>query len=330
MTYNEFKTAAYRYRYEAAIETEYERISYGELIERVNALYNSFCQMGVVGKTVAVLTGNCPETVYAILATLKAGCRCVLCRVSGPSESLFQKLVAYRPSVAVVHACHFERTVGLLEKSGCSCAVIAERAEVNRELLPSVHLLSDLLEINDYNAASLPASEGSVVLANDGVRFDSGNAITSLGKRDGVYIGLPLYCGAGFDSLFTALMSGHKCVFCHVPSASLFKKKSVRLALVYKDSPVFDTDALFYQNDNTLCINGEFVYPEECENIISAEIGYPVFLSYDGKKLKITVKLYENDDISAVSTSPLTRAVAKSAAKVLYGVACPKSVVFKK
>lgn len=330
MTYNEFKTAAYRYRYEAAIETEDERISYGELLERVNALYNSFCQMGAPGKTVAVLTGNCPETVYAILACLKAGCRCVLCRVSGPKSALSQKLAVYRPSVAVIHACNFVHSADILAKSGCNCAVFVGRAEADMSLLPSVHFMTDLLEINDYSSMIAPQSEGSVVLANDGVHFDTKDAISSLGRRDGVFVGLPLYCGAGYDSLVFSLLSGHKCVLSAAPTKQFFKKKNVKLALVYKGVDVFDTDALFYENDNTFCINGEFVYPEECKNLISEAIGYPVFPEYDGKKLKITVKLFENDDIDAVSKSPLARAVAREAGDVLYGVPCPKTVVFKK
>ena len=286
--------------------------------------------MGVVDKTVAVLTGNCPQTVYAILACLKAGCRCVLCRVSGPKSALSQKLAVYRPSVAVVHACNFSHTADVLLKVGCSRAVITERADVDKELLPSVHFLADLLEINDYNATAASQSEGNTVLANDGERFDTRSAIEGLQRRDGVYIGLPLYCGAGFDSLFYSLLTGHKCVFCDKPSAQFFKKKNVKLALVYKDAPHFDVNALVYENNNTFCINCEFVYPEECQKLISEAIGYPVLCDYDGKKLKITVKLFKDDDLDAVRSSPLTRAVAKCASDVLYGVPCPKSVVFKK
>ncbi len=330
MTYNEFKTAAYKYRYETAIENEYVRISYGELLGRVNALYNSLCQMGVSGKTVAVLTGNCPETVYAIFACLKAGCRCVLCRVSGPKSALLQKLEVYRPSVAVLHTCHFNHSVDALKKVGCNCAIVTEQGEVDDTLLPSVYFLNDLLQINDYNASTATQTDGSIVLANDGAHFDTKDAIDALDKREGVYIGLPLYCGAGFDSLIFALLSGHKCVFCHTPSKQLFKKKNVRLSLAYSGTPTFDCNTLFYENNNTFCINGEFVYKEECENIISMAIGYPVFLDFDGNKLKITVKLFENDDIGAVAGSPLARAVANCAADVLYGAACPKSVVFKK
>lgn len=330
MTYHDFKAAAYRYKYETAIETEYARVSYGELLNRVNALYNSFCQMGAAGKTVAVLTGNCPETVYAILASIKAGCRCVLCRVSGPVSRLLQKLSVYHPSVAVVHGCHFAHTAPVLSKIGCSCAIVTENADIVKEVLPSVHFLSELLEINDYTAVTGEYGEGSVVLANDGVHFDTREAISGLARRDGVYIGLPLYCGAGFDSLFYALLSGHKCVFCQSPSAQFFRKKNVKLALIYEGAPAFDAAALFYKNDNTICINCEFVYTEECEKLISTAIGYPVTLGFDGKKIKITVTLLENSDIKSVAGSPLSHAVANVAADAFYGIGCQKSVVFKK
>ncbi len=330
MTYNEFKLAAYKYKYETAIETEYARVSYGELLKRVNALYNSFFQMGVAGKTVAVLTGNCPETVYAILACVKAGCRCVMCRVSGPTQTLLQKLSVYRPSVAVVHGCHFEHTVPVLSKIGCHSAIVTENEDIDKEALPSVHFLSELLEINDYSSVATELSEGTVVLANDGVHFDTQSAILQQGRRDGVYIGLPLYCGAGFDSLFYALLSGHKCVFCQSPSAQFFKKKNVKLALLYEGALNYDAAALFYKNDNTICINCEFIYPKECEKLISTAIGYPVALSFDGKKIKIAVTLFENSDIKSVAGSPLAYAVSNVASDVFYGIGCQKSVVFKK
>ena len=330
MTYNEFKAAAYKFKYETAIETEYSRVSYGELLKRVNALCNSFYQMGVAGKTVAVLTGNCPETVYAILACVKAGCRCVLCRVSGPVKSLLQKVSVYRPSCAVVHGCHFAHTVPVLSKIGCNCAIVAENTDIDKEVLPSVHFLSELLEINDYSTLTQDMGEGNVVLANDGVRFDTKDKIMSQGIRDGIYIGIPLYCTAGFDSLFYALMSGHKCVFNESPTAQFFKKKNVKLALVYDGAPTFDTDALFYKNGNTDCINCEFIYNEECENLISEAIGYPVNVDFDGKKIKISVTLSQNADIKSVKGSPLSYAVANAASDAFYGIACQKSVIFKK
>lgn len=330
MTYNEFKLAAYKYKYETAIETEYARVSYGELLKRVNALYNSFYQMNVAGKTVAVLTGNCPETVYAIIAGVKAGCRCVMCRVSGPSDALLQKLSVYRPSVAVVHGCHFAHATPVLSKIGCNCAIVTENTDIDREALPSVHFLSELLEINDYNSAAAQNSDGTVVLANDGVHFDTQQAILDAGRRDGIYIGLPLYCGAGFDSLFYALLSGHKCVFNEKPTAQFFKKKNVKLALVYDGAKTFDADSLFYKNNNTLCINSEFIYPQECEKLISEAIGYPVSVGFDGEKIKITVMLSDDSDIKSVAGSPLAHAVASVAADAFYGIGCQKSVVFKK
>ncbi len=330
MNFDDFKAAAYRYKYETAIETEYERVSYKELLTRVNALYNSFCQMGITGKTVAVLTGNCPQTVYAILAAVKAGCRCVLCRVSGPVDALAEKLSVYRPSVAVVHSCHYMHTVPVLRDCGCNCAVVAEQGDVDRTLLPAVHFLSELVEINDYSSLPTEQKDGIVVLANDGVHWDTKAAIESTGRRDGVYIGLPLYCGAGFDAVFSALFSGHKCVFLERPTKQIFKKKNVKLALVYKGLPTFDCDALFYQNDNTICINNEFIYPAECEKLISDAIGYPTVCEYDGEKIKISVILPPDADISAVSGSPLARAIAGHAADAFYGLACRKSVVFKK
>ena len=51
---------------------------------------------------------------------------------------------------------------------------------------------------------------------------------------------------------------------------------------------------------------------------------------YEDGKVKITVTLPPDSDISSVSDSPLARAVSGYCADVFYGIICRKSVVFKK
>ena len=328
MIYQQFKTIAYKHKYEIAIETEDERISYGELLERAGALYNSFCQMGVAGKTVAIFTNRCPQTVYAVLAASRAGARCVIMRASGPIAKIKDKLSVYRPRVAMMHACHLDRLSDALLSAGCSCAVTVGKAE--SEVMPTLYTLSDLMEINDYSVVTPPAAEGSVVLANDGVRFDASEQIKNVPQRAGIFNSLPLYCGAGYDAMWQTLMSGHKCFFTDMPKAALFKRKKIALALLYEGDDSFGCDAVYYSNPDTFCINGEFLYPEECEEAISTATGYPVRCDYEDGKVKITVTLPPDSDISAVSDSPLARAVSGYCADVFYGVICRKSVVFKK
>lgn len=328
MTYQQFKTVAYKYKYEIAIETEDARISYGELLERAGALYNSFCQMGIAGKTVAIFTNNCPETVYAVLAASRAGARCVIMRASGPISKIKSTLSVYRPSAAILHACHLERLTPALTAADCRCAVTVGKAE--SDALPSLYTLSELMQINDYNVVTTPVSGGSVVLANDGVRWDVSERIAALTRRDGVYLSLPLYCGAGYDALWATLMSGHKCVISDMPSKNLFKRKKISLALLYEGDDAFGYDAEYYSNPNTFCINSEFLYPEECEEIVSRASGYPTRCDYKDGKVKITLTLPQGSDIGSVSDSPLSRAIAGYCADIFYGVVCRKSVVFKK
>ena len=328
MTYAQFKTVAYKHKYEIAIETEDERISYGELLERAGALYNSFCQMGIAGKTVAIFTNRCPQTVYAVLAASRAGARCVIMRASGPISKIKETLSVYRPSAAILHACHLDRLTPALLSAGCKSAITVGKTE--SEMMPSLYTLSELMDINSYSIVTPPLSEGSVVLANDGVRFDASEEIKNVPARAGIYNSLPLYCGAGYDAMWQTLMSGHKCFFTDMPSKALFKRKKIALALLYEGDDSFDCDAVFYSNPDTFCINGEFLYPEECEEAIGNATGYPVRCDYEEGKVKITVTLPPDSDISAVSDSPLARAVSGYCADVFYGIICRKSVVFKK
>lgn len=328
MIYQQFKTVAYKFKYETAIETESERITYGELLQRSATLYNSFFQLGIAGKTVAVFTNNCPETVYAVLAASRAGARCVICRVSGPLKKIKETLSVYRPSVAIVHACHLGRISPALAGCGCHCAVTVGRAQ--DDSIPSLYTLADLMEINDYNTVAPQEGEGSVVLANDGVHWDVTERIAALPAREGVFLSLPLYCGAGFDALWQTLMTGHKCVICDIPTKGMLRRKKVSLCLVYEGEDSFGIDAEYYSNPDTYCINREFMYKAECEDYLSESTGYPVDCTFDGKRLRITLTLNSDSDIEAVKDSPLSHALSGYCADTFYGMICRKSVVFKK
>lgn len=328
MIYQSFKTVAYKYKYETAIETDSERITYGELLDRSATLYNSFHQLGIAGKTVAVFTNSCPETVYAVLAASRAGARCVICRASGSLAGIKQMLFVYRPAVAIVHACHLERLAPVLNECDCHCAVTVGKTECDS--IPSLFPLSELMELNDYSVVGKPATEGSVVLANDGVRWDVTERIKALAPREGVFLSLPLYCGAGFDALWQAIMTGHKCVICDIPTKNLLKRKKVALCLVYEGEDNYGIDALYYSNPDTICINREFLYKEECDRSLSESTGYPVTCEYDGEKIKIVVTMSSESDIDSVKDSPLSAALGGYCADIFYGIICRKSIVFKK
>lgn len=328
MIYQTFKTVAYKYKYETAIETESERITYGELLERTSRLYNSFCQLGLEGKTVAVFTNNCPETVYAVLAASRAGARCVICPASGPISQIRQSFFVYRPVVAILHACHLSRIAPVMDECGCHCAVTVGKAEC--DFLPAVHTLSDLMQLNDYVVPTPPKAEGAVVLASDGVRWDVTERIKALPPREGVYLSLPLYCGAGFDALWQALVTGHKCVICDIPTKAFLKRKKVSLCLLYEGQDSFGLDAEFYSNPNTFCINNEFLYKEKSDSLLSERVGYPVECDFCDNKLRISITLTKDADIDSVKNSPLSHAIKEYCSDVFCGIICQKSVVFKK
>lgn len=329
MQYSTLKTSAYKNKYETALETLDERISYGELLQRVNALYNSLCQMDLCKKTIAVFTGNSVNTVYTVYAALRAGCNCVIMSPAGNAQRINRSLSKYRPAAAFVNAHNLGRLAPSLKAFGCNCAVAT--SECDERLLPIVYEIEELLEFNDYSThATGEVGGGQLIFESACAPFEFFNDILNTKTRSGILLCLPLYTGAAFAALDTILTNGKKCVFLNSPTSQLVKKKNISLAICADFDLQLGCNTVFYKNANTFGINGQILYCEDTENYISAACGYPVSCDIEGSKLKILVTLGANTDMSVLKNSPLTSAISECLNDALYGINCPKSIVFKK
>jgi dihydroorotate dehydrogenase electron transfer subunit len=94
----------------------------------------------------------------------------------------------------------------------------------------------------------------------------------------------------------------------------MFKRKKIALSLLYEGDDNFGCEAVYYSNPDTFCINGEFLYPEECEEAIGNATGYPVRCDYEDGKLTIIFKAV------GVGTEKMAEAKVGEAFPVLTGL----------
>ncbi len=329
MTYNEFKTAAYKYKYETAVETQTSRLSFGDLLEKSNALYNSFCQMGLLSKTVAVMTGNTADSLISIIACLRADITCKIMRAAGPALHIQKSLLYFGASAVIVSADDFLHIAPAIKNGGCNCAIVTGKPQ-NTSALSSVYSFDSLLKLNDYTTIEPTKNEGTASVQYPQCRLETELKIESVGERDGVFIGLPIYTAAGFDAVCKTLLNGKKCVFSSAPSKQFFNKKSVVFSLMFDGCDSFETDALFYKNTDAARIGTDIFFTDEFENSITDAVGYPCECVFDGSRIKICVFVPKDTDLGQVALSPLARALAAAAKDTFYRADCPKSVIFKK
>lgn len=330
MQYETFRATAYKNKYEIAIETETERISYGDLLKTVLAFYNSLCQMSLCGKTVAVFTGASSKTVAAVFGALKADCKCVIMSPSGNLERINKSLSVYRPDVAVVYSQHLNQLAPSLVAFGTSCAVTIGDGIPEQQYLPSVYSFDELVEINDYAIQSADGKNGQLVFESELAVFEHADAIKSLGKRDGVLFDLPLYTSASYYALEKVFENGKKCVFLTTPDKKTIKKKKVKLAIVGNTKNQLDCNTVAVSSDDVFAIQNQLLYVKDTEQYISERCGYPIKLSYDGSKLKVYVELGADADILSVSSSPLAQALSDICKDAFFAINCTKSIIFKK
>ena len=330
MRYETFKASAYKNKYEIAIETESERISYGDLLKTVTAFYNSLCQMSLCDKTVAIFTGACPETVAAVFGALRANCRCVVMSPSGNLERINRSLSNYRPDIAIVYSGHLNRLAPSLMAFGTTCAVTIGEKAPEQQYLPSVYSFDELVEINDYTIQATDGKNGQLVFESASDAFEHTAAIKSLGKRDGILFDFPLYTADSYCALGDALENGKKCVFLASSDKKLVKKKKVKLALVGGAKTELGCDTVPLGTNDVIAVQNQILYVKNAEQYLFEQCGYPVKLLYDGIKLKVYVALGRDVDVSAVSSSPLASAFADACKEAFYAINCTKSLIFKK
>ena len=72
--YRDFRISAYRKKYDVALIYGGKEVSFGVLLNRVEYVYNTFCQMGITpGDRVSLCLPNCPDLLASFYALSRLG-----------------------------------------------------------------------------------------------------------------------------------------------------------------------------------------------------------------------------------------------------------------
>lgn len=343
--YDRIKSAAYKYKYETALETQSLRISYRELLNMIDAVYNSLCVMNVTGGAVAVLLRSCAASVCSSFACDRAGFECITAD-SLISEAAAERLAEkYRPSVVIMPYSQLLRLADVFLRFGCRTAVLTEIPSQNggienNQMFPAQFEFDSLLEKNDYTFVDKDRggrrfehvffSGGDC----DGKYIDTmPDGIANLPPRTPVYIDLPLYEHAGAVAVTSLLYGGRRCFLTDMPDKKLFKRKKVGAVIcdrlsaeAYRDFPCKILTAETDPRRPFLYVGGGLFCLKDINARLSVISGMNAVCEFDGCRLRI---IFETDSVPDMQSTYVKR-LAADCRRLLSAYNVPKSFVFRK
>lgn len=332
--FDNFNVSSLKYKYEIAIETENDRISYQRLSGMVNAIYNSLTLMNTEGTSVAVLLPNSPETVCSYYACSKAGFDCVSASDKISRAQAYELVIAHRPSVVIMPGFELLRLADIFADNGCTSAVCTGD-EPQKQYFPAQFSFDRLLKENDYDYVrkTLKGSGRHIVFYGDSFNDTIPDTLYATALREPVFVDLPVFENAGalvFSSLFDI---GHRCFITGEKSARLFKKKKVKNAVCFEGDELsfggFSCDLHVVKQDSSkpyVCTCGGLFNPLKVENYLAAKFNLPVVCSLKDNKIRLIIEVEEIPS----PQEGLVKELKNETSDLLYGINLPKSFVFRK
>lgn len=330
--YNEFKISAYKYKYETAIETSFFRLTYGELLTRINAVSNSLFQMRLEGG-IALLSRDAFTVFVTACAASKAGIPCVIADSKmqmSEAEALIKK---YTPQAVFLPTAELERIGGVFCENGCKTCIATEGTVQENSIFPSQFDFDSLIKINDYvtvREASNTTVKTCFFDGEDLVTPDL-SAVFCHPIREGVYTDVPVFEPVGACILSALLKNGRK--YCNLgrPDKKVFKKHKITTVI---------TDARYEINADIieapaamsyLRVGGGLFRAKKLSKELTQAIQRQTECEFSDGKIRVVVTLLDTDDTKGLSKgSELAKTVISAANDILYPFETPKSFIFKR
>jgi long-chain acyl-CoA synthetase len=170
-----------------AVTADGARLTYAELVRRVDRLAGGLAGLGVDrGDRVALVLPNCPQHVETFFATLRLGATVVQCNPLATAEELRRQLVDAQPSVVVCLDKNFAVVEEIRDEAGVRAVVVttlvehwpaADRARLRlplpsarserRRLLEPVPTGADVVHYRELIRRAAPARQAAIDPATD-------------------------------------------------------------------------------------------------------------------------------------------------------------------
>ena len=323
--FEKFKASAFKNKYEIAFETDKKRINYGEVLGKVNALYNALANMGISGRAL-VFCGDAESTAVISFALSKAGVERILLNKKIPCFDAGKMCKKYLPSVCFLPANEFERLAPTLEKSGVKCVITTGDKP---PFFPAQFELSKLIESNDFKVFKDYNSTDKIEFYEDAEceTFSFADVL----ERDAVVLDIPLFCPAGARLFSNCLYSGKKCFLPSEFSPKYFKKHKVKMLVTDSGKEKFYKDFVCEKNFVPVgrrIVDGSFFDSDKLASKLSSLTDAKAEVSFNGAVIGVSV-IFDNDadDLKMKEETALIRSAAID---LLYPFDKKKTITVKK
>ena len=324
--YLKFRAAAYKHKYDTAIETDTKRITYGKLSSDVTSLCNSLANMNLQPSALVMLADS-PELAVSCLALSKAGFDRMLASPFTSAAELKEIFERFTPAVVFLPSEQLERLGPALSRLGCSCAVVTGSGQ---SIFPAQFNYYDLIVRNDYRLAGESEKAGGSV----SFFYLSDKPLPELANCSAAFIRLPLCEKQGAYVLSEILYSGKRWVHTkEVTKKTVKKKKADRVFTDPSSAYMFadigcEVTVLPFDDRYRRC--GErLVDVSRLSQQFCAVCKDPVSVTFSGIKMYITLTLGPDAGRSDIANHPSVKAVKSAAPDILYGINCPKTFTVK-
>ncbi len=321
-----FRDAAFKNKYEIAFETEKKRMTYAELYDKVNAIYNSLYNMGVEGSAVVALSDPIKASIAA-LALSKRGMKRIFTNSKVSKTELSILVKKHSPSVIFAEGSELSRLFECLEQTGVKTAVFTGKSE---QIFPSQFDFDQLVVLGDYTLVKEYESTNKIVFSDNTLVTLKPSCYDSL--KQGVCVDVPVYCKLSAKVISEILYRGGRCVFFDETNAKKLKKRKAQFVVTdtnnienYKGfkGQIFGVDIGIRK------IGDSFFDGDKISGYISKISGLDVRVIYNGAVICVSVMLSEKDDLNNPKTNKSVQIAKQCALDVLYPFNSKKTFAVK-
>lgn len=329
--YDRFRTIAYKYKYETALETDSERVRYCDLLSKVNSVYNALLRLNLENGTVMLFARTGILPICVVLACNRAGFDCVIADSRLPLYAVESAVRKYTPIICAGEGKELKRLSSRLAECGCKSVLVIDDGPLP-DCFPTEHRLSVLMSENDYFAVTTSdGKKGKITFAfDDDTPLPQTDFISGYGKRDAVIADVPFYNRAGAYLINELICSCHRIYLTDDFSSKILKKKKVKYLITAGcGNKNFKGETTVVSCTSLSVVGGGIFDKYEVEGILSKTSPLEISVDTDGEKIQIFVTVGEDADMDALQFYPPVQALRSVCKEVLYPYNAPKTFTFR-
>lgn len=312
ISFNDFKAAARRYKYETAFDADGGRVSYSGFYDSVTALFNSLHLAGAAGGRVTLFTRDRLTAATVALGCIRAGCALTS---ADPRLCLrdVRELASRGADLVFLPAEETDRIGPLFADSGCKSAVISGRRDT--DVFPAAFEYSEIMKRNAFPSEKQSETDGTVSFCGGG---NISPPALEIPLRTPVYAAFPAYSPEFFTVLSELLSNGRRCIAANAPPSAC----AVICAESERDAFGNKSEVFTAGGTPAVYAGGGLFDAELLSSRVSEAAGEPAKADFDGARVRVVIET-EGEHV-------LSPGLKNALFDLLRPYDCKKTLVFRK